>query len=98
MLRLVKNNPLKQSMRILLNIDNIIDPELHLTRVKVLTLWHGLVEEQMFKGAEGKKIHDLYLTVKKCCFKELASRVVNQETFKPKILKALWRVFNSEFK
>ena len=80
-----------------LNIDEIIDPELHLTHVKVLTLWpSGRTDVQ----ARGRKEDTLYmdLTVKKCCFKELASRVVNQETFKPKILKALWRVFNSEFK
>jgi len=55
-----------------LNIDEIIDPELHLTHVKVLTLWpSGRTDVQ----AHGRKEDTLYmdLTVKKCCFKELAS-------------------------
>lgn len=80
----------------LLNIDDIIDPELQLTRVKVLTLWpSGRTDVRAPKAKED------ILLLKNVALKNwqaVANAVVKHEKLKLEILKALWHVFNSEFR
>ena len=80
----------------LLNIDDIIDPELQSTHVKVLTLWpSGRTDVRAPKSKE-----DLLL-LKNVALKNwqaVANAVFQHEELKPEILKALSCVLNSEFR
>lgn len=80
----------------LLNIDDILDPELQSTRVKVLTLWpSGRTDVRVPEARE-----DILLlkNIASKNWQAVANAVVKHVELKPEILKALWRVFNSEFR
>lgn len=80
----------------LLNIDDITDPELQLTRVKVLTLWPSGRTD--VRAPEAKEDNLLLNNVALANWQAVPNAVVKHGKLKPEILKALWRVLNSEFR
>ena len=76
-----------------LNIDDIMDPELQSTRMKVLTLWpSGRTDVRVPEAKEGIL---LLKSVASKNWQAVANAVVKHVELKPEILKALWRVFKT---
>ena len=79
-----------------LNIDDIMDPQLQSTRVKVLILWpSGRTDVRV---PEAKEDILLLKNVASKNWQAVANAVVKHVELKTEILKALWRVLNSEFR
>ena len=80
----------------LLSINDIIDPELQSTRVKVLTLWSSGRTD--VRAPESKEDILLLKNVALKNWQAVANAVFQHEELEPEILKALSRVLNSEFR
>ena len=80
----------------LLNINDIIDPELQSTRIKSLILWPSGRTD-----VRSPEERDDILLIKNIALKNwqaVANAVLKHENLKAEILKALWRALNVEFR
>lgn len=78
---------------ILLIIDDIIDPEVKSTRVKVLTLYMWRSGKTDLRAPEAKEDILLLENIASKNCQRVANAVVKHKKLKPETLEALWHVF-----